>query len=46
MVDLEKVRRKAEVLDDGDSIRITLRAGEDNSVIDTLRIPERFDRVQ
>ncbi len=46
VVDLEKVRRKAEVLDDGDSIRITLRAGEDNSVIDTLRIPERFDRVQ
>jgi hypothetical protein len=46
VVDIEKIRRKAEVLDDGDSIRITFRAGDDKTVIDTLRIPERFDRVQ
>jgi hypothetical protein len=46
VVDIEKVKQKAEVLDDGESITITFRAGEDNSVIDTLRIPERFDKVQ
>ena len=43
MVDIEKVRRKAEVLDDGDDIKITFRAGDDKSAIDTLKIPEQFD---
>jgi len=43
MVDIDKVRRKAEVLDDGDSIKITFRAGDDKTVIDTLKIPEHFD---
>lgn len=45
IVDFEKVKRKAEVLDDGDSIKITFRAGEDNETIDTLKIPENIDRV-
>lgn len=44
MADLEKVKRKAEVLDDGDSIKITLKAGEDKSMIDTLKIPEKMER--
>lgn len=43
MVDIDKVRRKAEVLDDGDSIKITFHAGDDKTVIDTLNIPEQFD---
>lgn len=42
MVDYEKVKKKAEVLDDGDSIKITFRAGKDNSVIDTLNIPDNL----
>jgi len=42
MVDYEKVKKKVEALDDGDSIRITFKAGEDNTAIDTLNIPERF----
>lgn len=45
VVDVEKVRRKAEVLDDGDSIKITFRAGDDKTAIDTLKIPERFNLV-
>ena len=45
MVDFEKVKRKAEVLDDGDYITITLRAGTDKGVIDTLKIPEKIERV-
>lgn len=40
IVDFEKVKRKAEVLDDGESIKITVRAGEDNGTIETLKIPE------
>ena len=45
MVDIDKVRRKAEVLDDGDNIKITFRAGDDKETIDTLKIPEQFDRA-
>ena len=45
VVDIEKVRRKAEVLEDGDSIKITFRAGDDKTAIDTLKIPKRFDLV-
>ena len=45
MVDFEKVKRKAEVLDDGDDIKITFRAGDDKGTIETLKIPETFDRA-
>lgn len=45
MVDFEKVKRKAEVLDDGDNIKITFMAGDDKETIDTLRIPEMVDRA-
>ena len=45
MVDVDKVRRKADVLDDGDDIKITFRAGDDNEAIDTLEIPEQLDRT-
>ena len=45
MVDFEKVKRKAEVLDDGDGIKITLRAGDDKGTIDTLKIPEKIDNA-
>ena len=40
LIDIDKVRRKAEVLDDGDNIKITFRAGNDKTAIDTLKIPE------
>lgn len=43
MVDFEKVKRKAEVLDDGDEIKITLMAGDDKETIDTLKIPEKIE---
>lgn len=43
IVDYEKVKKKAEVLDDGDTIKITFRAGEDSSAIDTLNIPDSMD---
>ena len=43
IVDIEKVRRKAEVLDDGDAIKITFRAGNDNGTIDTLKIPDNVE---
>jgi len=42
MLDYKKVKKKVEALDDGDSIRITFKAGEDNTAIDTLNIPEKF----
>ena len=45
MVDIEKVRRKAEVLDDGDEIKITFRAGNDKRTIDTLKIPDNIERA-
>lgn len=45
IVDYEKVKRKAEVLDDGDSINITLRAGNDNGTIESLKIPENIERA-
>lgn len=43
MVEYERVKRKVDVLDDGDNIKITFKAGEDNSSIDTLQIPEKID---
>ncbi len=42
IVDYEKVKKKAEILDDGDSIKITFRAGDDNSAIDTLNVPDKM----
>lgn len=45
IVDLEKVKRKAEVLDDGDEIKITFRAGDDKGTIDTLKIPETIEKA-
>ena len=42
IVDYERVKKKAEVLDDGDSIKITFRAGKDHTVIDTLKIPDQI----
>lgn len=42
IVDFEKIKKKAEILDNGDSIRITFKAIEDNSAIDTLHIPEQM----
>lgn len=45
MVDFEKVKRKAEVLDDGDEIKITFMAGDDKGTIDTLKIPEKIKSV-
>ena len=45
MVDFEKVKRKAEVLDDGDDIKITFRAGDDKGTIDTLKIPDNIERA-
>ena len=45
MVDIDKARKKAEVLDDGENFKISFRAGDDKSVIDTLKIPEQFDSV-
>lgn len=40
MQDFDKIKRKAEELDDGDQIKITFKSGEDNTVIDTLKIPD------
>ena len=42
MVDYEKIKKKAEILDNGDSIRITFKAMKDNSAIDTLHIPDQM----
>lgn len=41
--DIEKLRKKVEVLDDGDSIKFTLIPGSDNTSIETLHIPEKFE---
>lgn len=45
MVDYEKVKRKAEVLDDGDEIKIKFRASDDKGTTDTLKIPEKIERI-
>lgn len=44
IVDYEKLRRKVEVLDDGDEIKITFRSGDDKEIVDTLKIPEHYRR--
>lgn len=41
-----KVKKKAAILDDGDSISITFRAGEDNTIIETLKIPEQLEKIE
>ncbi len=38
----KKIKKKVEILDNGDSMRITFKAMEDNSAIDTLHIPEQM----
>ncbi len=45
LTDLDKIKRKAEILDDGDNIKITFRAGNDKMTIDTLKIPESFNNL-
>lgn len=40
MQDFDKVKKKAEVLDDDDEIKIKFKPGEDNIKIDTLKIPD------
>lgn len=41
MQDFDRVKKKAEVLDDGDEIRIKFKPGEDDTEIDTLKIPNQ-----
>lgn len=43
--DIEKVKKKVEVLDDGDSIKITFKPGEDKTAIETLHIPEQMEQA-
>lgn len=43
VVDYEKLKQKVEVLDDGDEIKITFRAGDDKEFVDTLKIPEHYE---
>ena len=38
--DFEKIKKKVAVLEDGDSIKITMIPGDSNIVIDTLHIPD------
>lgn len=42
--DIEKLKKKVEVLDDGDSINMTFKAGEDKISVETLSIPEGMAR--
>lgn len=37
---LEKLKKKVEVLDDGDDIKITIKPGDDKTCIETIRISE------
>ncbi len=40
IVDLDKIRKIAQLLNDGQTIQISFAAGEDNSYVDTLDVPE------
>ena len=40
MINVDKIRQISELLDDGDEITIVFEAGDDNTSINTLRIPE------
>lgn len=44
LADLEKLKKKAEILDDGDSIKFTFKPGEDKTAIETLHIPEQMEK--
>lgn len=45
IVDLDKLKEKLNVLEDGDSVRIIMHPKTDNSVIDTIAIPEEFRSI-
>jgi hypothetical protein len=40
IVDYERVKKKVEVLDDGDELKIELQSGDDKDVFDTFNYPE------
>lgn len=40
IVELEKIRRVLEILDDGDTIKMKFRPGEDKSSIESLNVPD------
>lgn len=46
MQDFEKIKRKTEVLDDGDELKIIFKPGDDDTVVDTLRIPDTMSNIQ
>lgn len=41
--DIDKVKKKVELLEDGESIKITFCAGDDNRAIETLKISAEFE---
>lgn len=43
LTDVGKVKRKAEVLDDGDEIKLTFRVSDDKVTIDSPKIPEKIN---
>lgn len=43
---LEKLKKKVEVLDDGDDIKITVKPGDDKTCIETIRIPEQVNDAE
>lgn len=45
IMDYDRVKKKVELLDDGESIKITFCACDDNRAIETLKIPEKFEKV-
>lgn len=44
IADLERLKEKLSIVDDGDSIRIILQPGASKTVIDTLHIPDNMKR--
>lgn len=45
MQNFEKIKRKVEVLDDGDELKIIFKPGDDDTVVDTLRIPSTMSNI-
>lgn len=45
IMNYDRVKKKVELLDDGESIKIIFCAGNDNRVVETLKIPEEFEKV-
>lgn len=41
-VNIEKLKQKVQVLEDGDEIKLKLEPGDDNTYIETIHIPEEF----